>query len=583
MRSAITRGTEGPVADASRREEGVPPSVPAVGQALDGRGINPPARSGRRPPRAGAGGPMLSAPVAWGEWRTLFGWTLTAFLLRLFLLWRFDHVISPDGVHYVALGRRLIAGNLSEGLSTYWPPLYPLLVGLSSLAFRDPEFAGRFVSAVAGGLLVIPTCRLTRIWYGRRVALISAGVVALHPVLVYYSTVLLTEATYTLLFTCGVLAGWKALSGGRARAHLFAGAAFGACYLLKPEAAGFILLLLIPTLGAKLFDRHLSFKTSAQNALLLCAGFMLLALPYLLYLRQNTGAWTLSRKLAGHLWQGSRRAGDVAPQAATFVPDMMTAVVQVAKALRHEYEVFNLIFPPAFVLLAGLGLFRRGWSKPRARRELYLFSFIAAALAGYAVTLPNIRFLVPLLPILLCWLANGIVEFEGWAGKTLERFRVAKRFLPRVRKLIVPLVVAGLLASLLPLFVYLMRGDKWGDYHGQRRAALWIKERAATPGAPVIMSAVPVAAFYAGGRHVPLVEETPAALVERMRRERVDYLIVNEREVKHMSLLRSLLDERGRHPGLRLSHSLAEAPGHKVLVYAPEESEQSAPPRAEAR
>jgi 4-amino-4-deoxy-L-arabinose transferase-like glycosyltransferase len=505
-----------------------------------------------------------------GEWKALLGWTLVAFLLRFFLLVRFDHVISPDGVYYVELGRSLIAGNLSEGLSIYWPPLYPLLIGLSSLVFGDPEFGGRFVSAVAGGLLVVPACLLTRIWYGRRVALICAGVVALHPVLVYYSTVLLTEATYTLLFTCGVLAGWAALSGGRGRAYLLTGATFGACYLLRPEAAGFILLLLIPTLGAKLFDRHLSLKTSARNALLLCAGFLLLALPYLLYLRQNTGAWTLSGKLAGHLWQGARRAGDAMPPAGTLVPGLTTAVVQITKALRHEYEVLNLIFPPPFVVLAGLGLFGTGWSKPRARRELYLFSFVAAAIAGYAVTLANIRFLVPLLPILLCWLAKGLVEFEDWAGATAERLGVAKRLPPRVEKLFVPLLAAGLLAILLPLSIYLMRGDKWGDYHGQKRAGLWIKGRAATSDVPVVMSTVPITAFYAGGRHVFLVEETPAALVERMRRERVDYLIINEREVKHMNLLRPLLDERGVHPGLRLFHSLAEAPGHKIVVYAPE-------------
>lgn len=589
MRSAVTREAEDAPAELLRQTGDLPPSPSDENSLPDARGEFQRGESVERVARAEEDTRALPLRLAAGEWRALLGWTLLAFLLRFFLLWRLEHVISPDGVVYVNLGRSLIEGNLREGLSTYWPPLYPLLVGLASLLFRDAEFAGRFVSVVAGALLVVPAHRLIRAWYGRRIALLGASVIALHPLLLYYSTVLLNEATYTLLFTCGVLAGWSALSGGRARIHLLAGATFGACYLLKPEAAGFLLLLVAHTLiGGKLFGDKFSFKSAVRNALSLGAGFLLLALPYLLYLRREIGAWTLSGKFAGHLWQGSRRADDLAPQAgALLVPDAATAVVQLTKALRHEYEVFNLIFPVAFVLLAGLGLFRRRWTRERARRELYLFSFVVACFAGYAVTLPNIRFVVPLLPLLLCWLSKGVVEFEGWAVETLKNVKRkgvpgAKGFPARARKFVAPLVVAALLASLLPLSVYLFRGDKWSDYYGQKLAARWINEHGATR-EPAIMSVVPVAAFYAGGRHVALKDETPEAMVERARREGVAYVIINERNVKRMNL-RALLDERAQHPaGLRLAHSLALAPDHKILVYALEaQPEQGGTPEVKA-
>jgi 4-amino-4-deoxy-L-arabinose transferase-like glycosyltransferase len=524
----------------------------------------------------------LRKPAPKREWRALLGWTLLAFLLRLFLVWRVEQVISPDGVEYVALARSLVAGHFREGLSTYWPPLYPLLVGLSSLVFRDAEFAGRLVSVLTGGLLVIASQRMIREWYGRRAALVGACLVALHPLLVYYSTTLLTESTYTLLFTSGVLAGWSALSGGRRRSYLLAGAAFGACYLLKPEAAGFLVLLLALILGRGLFvgagsdtTPARNYRTSARDALLLCAGFMLLAAPYLIYLRRETGAWTLSGKAAAHMWQGSRLAGgDFDPVRLSPVPDPTTAVVQLTKALRFEYEIFNLIFPPAFVLLAGLGLFRKRWTGERLRRELYLCSFVAATLAGYAVTLPNIRFLMPLLPILLCWLSKGVVELAEWAGETLSGLKGTGRFLPCVRRLFVPLVVAGLLASLLPLSAYLLRGDKWGDYYGQKRAALWIKEHDASHAPIGIMSTAPITAFYAEGRHVALFDEDYASLVARARRERADYIIVNERDFRYMGPLRTLLDEQVSHAGLRLAFDFAAAPGHKILVYAVEETEE---------
>ncbi|HEV7859252.1 MAG TPA: glycosyltransferase family 39 protein, partial [Pyrinomonadaceae bacterium] len=504
---------------------------------------------------------LFAGSVAWKEWKALLGWTLLALLLRLLLVWRFEQVISPDGVEYVALGRSLMAGNFREGVSTYWSPLYPLLVGIASLFFRDAEFAGRFVSVIAGGLLVIPAHRLIRHWYGVRAALIGAGLVALHPLLIYYSTVLLTESTYTLFFISGVLAGWNALDRGRARSYLLAGAAFGACYLLKPEAAGFILLLLVPVLGRRLFEKTVSLKTNARNALLLCAGFMLWAAPYLVYLRHETDAWKLSTKIGGHMWQGSRlAAGEHAPASIPLMPGMTTALVQLVKALRFEYEIFNLIFPPVFVLFVGIGLFRNKWTSRRTWRELYLFSFIAAALAGYAVTLPNIRFIMPLLPLLLCWLSKGIIEFEEWAVETLRGFDGAKSFAKYLRKIIVPFVIACLLASLIPLFVYLLRGDKWGDYYGQKRAGVWIKEHDAAR-APVIMSTVAIAAFYAGGRPVALVDEDYQSLIARARGEGVGYIIVNERDFRYFSL-RPLLDEQSFHPGLRLVQYFAEAPGH---------------------
>jgi 4-amino-4-deoxy-L-arabinose transferase-like glycosyltransferase len=516
------------------------------------------------------------------ELKIVLAWTLAAFALRLAVLLCFEQVISPDGVEYVAHARRLAAGDIANGVSTYWPPLYPALVGLASFVFRDAEFAGRFVSALAGALLVIPAHRLARRWYGRRVARTCAALVALHPLLVYYSTALLTESTYTLLFTCGVLVGWSALTGTRARTHALAGAVFGACYLLKPEAFGFVLLLLFMLAARRLLikTRLQGTKTSIRrssvaSALALVAGFLAAAAPQLLYIRLSAGVWALSGKTSGHLLQGARAAGgDFSPAPVNGLADAATAFARLLKALRFEYEIFNLIFPTAFVLLVALGLFRRRWTRARMPRELYLLAFVASALAGYAVTLPNIRFLAPLLPLLLCWVSKGTQELAAWARETLARLGASESFKGRARRLVAPLAVALLVASLAPLFVYLMRGDKWGDYHGQKLAGVWIKKREAGEGAraPAIISTVPVAAFYAEGRNVALTgSEDYDSLLSRARREGARYVVVNERDFKRMDTLRSLLDARTEHRGLRLAREFAEAPDQRVLVYEVEE------------
>jgi hypothetical protein len=222
-------------------------------------------------------------------------------------------------------------------------------------------------------------------------------------------------------------------------------------------------------------------------------------------------------------------------------------------------------------LLAGLCLFRKSWTRERALRELYLFSFVVATLAGYAVTLPNIRFLVPLLPLLLCWVSQGVLELAEWTDETFVKFKKLESFWRPVRKFFVPAVVAVLLVTLMPLFVYLIRGDKWGDYHGQKRAAIWIKERDA---GPAIMSTVPIPSHYAEGRYVALIDEDYAAMIERARRERVRYIVVNERDFKYLNQsLRPLLDEQNNPPGLRRVYHSAESPGHKILVYVLDDQE----------
>src|SRR3989304_10213067 len=134
--------------------------------------------------------------ISMKEWKLLTGFVLLAFAYRLFLL-RYEYVISSDGVFYATLGKNLVSGNLKEGLSTYWPPLYPLLIGLSSLLFQDLEFSGMLVSVVAGSLLVIPVYLWSRNSYGKDVAYLSVFLTILSPLLTKYSTKVFTESLYT--------------------------------------------------------------------------------------------------------------------------------------------------------------------------------------------------------------------------------------------------------------------------------------------------------------------------------------------------------------------------------------------------
>jgi 4-amino-4-deoxy-L-arabinose transferase-like glycosyltransferase len=242
---------------------------------------------------------------------TIFLCILLAFAVRLFAF-SSKYPITGDGVWYATLGKSLAAGNVREGLSTYWPPLYPVLIGVSSLIFGDVELSGRIVSISAGSLLVIPTYLLARTFYGRSVALLTVLILAIHPSIVFYSTAVLTESTYLLFFISGIYAAFVAFSTGRISAFVLTGIAFGACYLLKPEAIGYALLLVLLSGSMKLINRQLTSRKIIINTLALAFTFFLIALPYLIFLQQQTGHWTISDKFVvmSHSFQGWRKLID---------------------------------------------------------------------------------------------------------------------------------------------------------------------------------------------------------------------------------------------------------------------------------
>ena len=524
------------------------------------------------------------------EWMILMGFMVLALIIRLFFL-RYEYVLSPDGVYYAILGKNMVSGNLKDGFSTYWPPLYPLLVGLSSLIFQDLELAGSFVSVLAGSLLVIPVYLLIRNSYGKDAAYVGASLTVVYPSLISYSTKLLTEPTYTLFFMMGILVGWTALSKGRRSAFLLTGLAFGACYLIRPEAIGYMGLMMLLTISTGLYRKQLTIKKILCNNLILILSFAILALPYLFYIHQETGRWTISEKfsanfggvplftlsedksttLADRLYGGSHSTDEHSDTGLKLNPsesinlNLSEIMINSIKGLKYHYEAaIPKTFPVFFIILSAIGLFRTGWLQERASRESYLLLFFISTIIGYSMTIPNPRYLVPQLPILIYWAANGIIELENWFIETLKHLKSIN--LAKDRRIIRAFIVAVVLFTLMPGITYPMRGNKLDQPIEQKHAALWIKDHSNS--VPLIMSTGPWAAFYAGGKHLYLPDDKYSVVIEYARRKKVNYIVIDERWVPELSPgLKFLLDEESQYPELKLVYRYDEIPDNKILVF----------------
>ncbi|MDI6903110.1 MAG: glycosyltransferase family 39 protein [Methanocellales archaeon] len=151
----------------------------------------------------------------------LLGLTLLAFIVRMYFL-GLQQVIMDD-VEYAVLGKNMISGKGYVGISDihntnplFYPiliaPFYPLMIGIFSLIIKDLELAGRLVSLMFGVLLVIPVYFLARNFYNKKVGYIASIFIVFCSSYVHFSTMVMSESTYTFLLISGIFIAYYALN-----------------------------------------------------------------------------------------------------------------------------------------------------------------------------------------------------------------------------------------------------------------------------------------------------------------------------------------------------------------------------------
>lgn len=526
-----------------------------------------------------------------------------ALLIRFFCIPQ-DSVINGDGVYYATLGEKIISGDVYGGISAYWSPLYSLLVGISSLFFSDSEYAGRIVSVLAGTLLIVPAYFLVRNLYGRLPACFGIILLSVHPLLIKSSGWVMTESLYTLIFTTGILSTWYALRDGKAQYFFITGLLFGMAYLTKPEAIGFLGLLFILIIGAKFFRRKISFRRYVAGYLVLLAGFMIFFLPYIIFLHKKTGHWTISQKIMvnfpaadydgdllkltkdkqitmqDRIWGDNYETENrqaVAPSSAEKSPaasgsiwSRVNSTVRILGSktvifLKKQFkEYIPELIPYLFILIAIVGFFYKPWTRLRAAREIFLFSFFITTLIGYALSAVELRYLFPVIPILICWVANGIVSFSDWTSKSLTNLlRTNRKINPLFIQIFTLLV---LVALLIPLFA---RHFKPAELQRvpleEKQAGLWIKNN--SDSSPlVVLSSHATVAFYAGAKHLFIPDEDFSTVLEYARNRKVNYLIFSRRRIKNTPNAFPS-DNQNLPQDLQIVYQDEQSPDYKIIVY----------------
>jgi len=530
-------------------------------------------------------------------------WLLLALLVAAGLVLRAilarpDRVVWGDEPFYLWNARNLALGRgytFFNGVpDVYLTPLFPLLVAGAYFLLHDVELISRLAYVVLGAALTVPVYGIAREMYGRRVGLLAAALLVAYPALAAATPIwgTMTEPLYFLVAYAGLFFALRALRGGGWGAHLAAGALFGLTYLTRGEGIAYIAVVGGALALVRLFERRLLSPAVWPRLAGMLGAFVLVALPYWVYLRVETGQWMISGQAgmtfitcislaygdaAGFdraTW-GLNAAGN---EVVFFSPDIVEfSMAQYVVAHPGEFAALvvqnvrdfagtllsNRMFPVLLLPLLVLGWFGAAWDRRRAKGELLL---AASALPVFSFLLFFVqeRYIAAILPLLVIWLAAGVDRWGTWLAETWERLagRPAAALWRGVAVAAPAILLVALFVAMLPRVA---TGTSVGSFRpAHREAGLWL---AAHDGEePTVMSRYPAIAFHAGARWVPTPNAEPAQIMAYARSHGADYWVLDERETASLRPQLAGVLGTDQPAGLRTLAELDDA-GERLVIF----------------
>lgn len=436
----------------------------------------------------------------------LVGASVLTLAVRLYLAFNY-YTINNDGVLYIEAARHFWEGRWGDGLASFYPPLYPLMIAAAYSAVQDWETAGQFWPFVLSLLILLPLYGLLRRIYGLRAAQVALFFYALSPYLARFSLHVRSEIPYIFFFILALYLLQRGIDRGSLLSFLFMGVSSAIAYLIRSEGFGLFIVGPLFLLYRGWIQREGTKRL--WQVFILSVGFALLAAPYVLYLKQDTGKWLISRKaglivslgLADHTlsteevdMQESDKVNIIGLIASNPLGYAKKVFVDFFRSLGVYFEALHYPYLP-FLFLGWFYYFcGRFWEK-----EDFLFlATILFFLAAFSLLYVNRRYAAPLVPLSLGWVALGY--------HAMEKYFTA-RYGRRAALLIVAVLVLFLIGT-LPKTLQAIGKEKLY----LREAGVYLKGKA---GRPTVITTNARVAFYAEGQNVIIVrraEEIPSLL-----------------------------------------------------------------------
>lgn len=496
--------------------------------------------------------------------RGLIGALLLAAAVRGYLLWQY-YCITWDGVEYIRAARNFFAGNIIAGLESVYPPGYPMLIAAFHPFIGDWELTGQSIALVCGVALLLPLYRIFQGMFDDKIALLACYLAAISPFLALYSVHVRSEIPYLLFAMTAFYLAFTAIERRASARFLYAGLLAGYAFLIRPESIGFLVIVPGVLLLRWLCWREERGKSLLQPIVMLWAGFMICALPYIVYLSIDTGRFAaISRKagvtLAINLQESGMLEESGPGQAADVSGFVFTEYVR-----KHPITYFIKVmsdFPAAiwtyfqalfysylpFLLIGWYFAFRK---EVFERSHLLLVAFVLFYVLGFALILVKRRYAVQAVPLSLAWVALGLMFLWDWLRQQ-PAFRSA-----RVAALCLGLCV---IAATLPRTLKPVSREK----AFVREAGWYLKDRN-SHGELRVAAFDERVAFYASARSIVVGAKTDAAVMARyLHEQKADYFAA---EAKMFTRLLPEVSRRPEDYGLTLEREFVGIRNDRMLIF----------------
>lgn len=488
------------------------------------------------------------------------------------LLLRHPHV-TGDSLRYLFPVYNLLDGNgyTYRGVpELMYPPGIGFLAYPIARIVGDVALSGALLSALCY-VLLIPTAYCTAgSLFDRRAGTLAAVFVTFSPWVLRYSYEGLSDVPYTLLYLLSFGLFFRVLSTPESFSRYgWLGALLGVAYLIRPEAfVPAVLVIVILVLAVVVRARRASASSSGSIERLYPVAtlvlFLLVILPYLVFMKEHVGRWVVSTKTTGNLVMGEgveegtrhleklwmEHPEYLDPGYQIDVVDYMESrgskfFLRVVKNLVDEVRYLarvslNSLVP--LLLLVGLGVvtgagLRRSWHALRHPARAVSFVAFLFPLALLLIFYLRVRHMVPYAPLVHI-LAAGVISLLIGSSRWLAAREWV--FAAGVMVIVISLAVAsGMVTPQVSLYRVLTNGPS-PPLAAVRAAGRWLGEHSDDPDSLVVVGVGggcgDMIMYYAGGGGMPTGTFIPITLgmtldqaASLVRNESASFLVLTRR------------------------------------------------------
>jgi len=506
---------------------------------------------------------------------------LLAFIVVIGVIARIIKLEDPgmvmDTVAFSRLGKNLIEfGRYAFGenynMGVFFPPGYPACIGIFNLVLDDLILSAKLVSFVASSITIVLSYFIGKELYDKEAGLFAALVYALYPVILIISVDTYADALFFCLLLLSIYIFIVSLRKDRIYLHFLLGISIAAAFLTRPEGL-FLMLLPGPRLFG-IFNGKIRFEKEYFLKLVLITSIFLLSIsPYMLFLKDNTGKFSISGKanvsiVLGEL-SSDREYHDVvnAPdnlydRAAFALNEDKTELrgwnkkdnlslreylfedpaaflkKYLKNVMRQINTLIKLIIPiflPLFFAFCNRDLF-----KERTRLIFLIYPGILFLMYPFFMIIEKQTLSIVLYLIFFC--SGGFVISGTLISDIAGHYRIEKnRAVNVLEKAIKPMIVALLLLSSISYLKY-SSFDKVPHPIEHERAGIYLQEHVSAEYEEInVMARKPYSNYYSGARFTMMPYASVEDVINFAKLYKVDYIVVDERSLSRWKFYNELL------------------------------------------